>query len=307
MPELPEVETVRRGLAPTLVGARFVAVEARRGDLRTPFPPRFAERLKGRRVLSLKRRAKYLLAGLDGGETLVMHLGMSGSFRIERGDKIVVPPFHNERPKLAAHDHVVFDLDNGARVIFNDPRRFGSMDLVEERRDRSAAAVRRDRRRAAVGGIRRDQARRTVRRRARADQDRAARPEAHRGLGQHLCLRSAAPRADQADPSGGRAGRRQGSSRRRKRARSPRRSARCWRRRSKRAARRCATTASPMASSAISSIRSPSTTAKAPPARARGAMGRSRASFRAGGRRSIVRRARSEGENAARTGSRRDG
>jgi formamidopyrimidine-DNA glycosylase len=131
MPELPEVETVRRGLAPTLVGAHFAAVETRRGDLRAPFPPRFAERLKGRRVESLTRRAKYLLAALDSGETLVMHLGMSGSFRIERGGATVVPPFHHERPKLAAHDHVVFDLDNGARVVFNDPRRFGAMDLVQ--------------------------------------------------------------------------------------------------------------------------------------------------------------------------------
>jgi len=131
MPELPEVETVRRGLEPALVGARFAKVEARRGDLRTPFPPRFAERLTGRRVLELTRRAKYLLAGLDNGETLVMHLGMSGSFRVERGDRLVVPPFHHERPKLAAHDHVVFDLDSGARVIFNDPRRFGAMDLVK--------------------------------------------------------------------------------------------------------------------------------------------------------------------------------
>jgi formamidopyrimidine-DNA glycosylase len=131
MPELPEVETVRRGLAPTLVGARFAEVETRRGDLRAPFPPRFAERLKGRRVESLSRRAKYLLAALDSGETLVMHLGMSGSFRIERGGATVVPPFHHERPKLDAHDHVVFSLDNGARVIFNDPRRFGAMDLVK--------------------------------------------------------------------------------------------------------------------------------------------------------------------------------
>src|SRR5580704_11632736 len=131
MPELPEVETVRRGLAPTLVGARFARVETRRGDLRAPFPPRFAERLKGRRVESLTRRAKYLLAALDGGETLVMHLGMSGSFRVERGEVLVTPPFHHERPKLAAHDHVVFELDNGARIVFNDPRRFGAMDLVK--------------------------------------------------------------------------------------------------------------------------------------------------------------------------------
>ena len=131
MPELPEVETVRRGLEPTMVGARFAEVETRRDNLRTPFPPRFAERLKGRRVVSLTRRAKYLLAALDSGETLVMHLGMSGSFRVERGEALVVPPFHHERPKLAAHDHVVFSLDNGARIVFNDPRRFGSMDLVE--------------------------------------------------------------------------------------------------------------------------------------------------------------------------------
>ena len=131
MPELPEVETVRRGLAPTLVGARFAKVETRRGDLRTPFPPRFAARLTGRKVEALTRRGKYLLAALDGGETLVMHLGMSGSFRVERGEVLVTPPFHHERPKLAAHDHVVFDLDNGARVTFNDPRRFGAMDLVK--------------------------------------------------------------------------------------------------------------------------------------------------------------------------------
>ncbi|THD44909.1 MAG: bifunctional DNA-formamidopyrimidine glycosylase/DNA-(apurinic or apyrimidinic site) lyase [Bradyrhizobium sp.] len=131
MPELPEVETVRRGLAPTLIGARFAKVEARRGDLRAPFPPRFAARLTGRRVEALTRRAKYLLVALDKGETLVIHLGMSGSFRVERGDVLVTPPFHHERAKLAAHDHVVFDLDNGARVIFNDPRRFGSMDLVQ--------------------------------------------------------------------------------------------------------------------------------------------------------------------------------
>jgi formamidopyrimidine-DNA glycosylase len=131
MPELPEVETVRRGLAPTLVGARFAKVETRRGDLRTPFPSRFAERLTGRRVEALTRRAKYLVATLDGGETLVMHLGMSGSFRVEREAILVVPPLHHERPKLAAHDHVVFELDNGARIIFNDPRRFGAMDLVK--------------------------------------------------------------------------------------------------------------------------------------------------------------------------------
>ena len=130
MPELPEVETVRRGLAPTLVGARFVRVETRQSGLRAPFPPRFAERLKGRRIEALKRRAKYLLAALDGGETLILHLGMSGSFRVEGGGESPIPPTHFPRGKNAAHDHVVFVLDNGARVVYNDPRRFGAMDLV---------------------------------------------------------------------------------------------------------------------------------------------------------------------------------
>ncbi|MBV8472347.1 MAG: bifunctional DNA-formamidopyrimidine glycosylase/DNA-(apurinic or apyrimidinic site) lyase [Hyphomicrobiales bacterium] len=130
MPELPEVETVRRGLEPALVGSRLLRVEARRADLRVPFPERFAERLTGRRVEALTRRAKYLLAPLDDGETLVMHLGMSGSFRVERDGETLVRPFHDERPKLAAHDHVVFTLDSAARVTYNDPRRFGSMMLT---------------------------------------------------------------------------------------------------------------------------------------------------------------------------------
>ncbi len=130
MPELPEVETVRRGLAPTLEGARFARVEQRRADLRFPFPPDFAARLAGRRVLALRRRAKYLLADLDGGETLVMHLGMSGSFRI---DSAVAGVFHHPRDKSAAHDHVVFHMENGARVTYNDPRRFGFMLLVPTR------------------------------------------------------------------------------------------------------------------------------------------------------------------------------
>ena len=130
MPELPEVETVRRGLEPALVGARFVAVEARRADLRVPFPDRFAERLTGRRIEALTRRAKYLLAALDGGETLVMHLGMSGSFRVERDGETLVQTLHYERSKKEAHDHVVFTLDSGTRIIYNDPRRFGSMILT---------------------------------------------------------------------------------------------------------------------------------------------------------------------------------
>lgn len=106
-------------------------VMVRRPDLRKPFPPRFRSRLTGRRIVSLSRRAKYLLADLDDRNVLVMHLGMSGSFRIERGDETTVPAstYYPHSP-LKAHDHVVFDLSSGARVIFNDPRRFGLMDLV---------------------------------------------------------------------------------------------------------------------------------------------------------------------------------
>ena len=127
MPELPEVETVRRGLAPTMVGARIERVEMRRPDLRFPFPEQFVERLTGRTILALRRRAKYLLGELDSGETLVMHLGMSGSFRIEEE---LVGEFHHARSKAPAHDHVVFRFAGGARVVYNDPRRFGYMTLV---------------------------------------------------------------------------------------------------------------------------------------------------------------------------------
>jgi formamidopyrimidine-DNA glycosylase len=127
MPELPEVETVRRGLAPVMEGSTILGADIRRPDLRFPFPERFGERLKGRRVEALGRRAKYLTADLDGGEVLVMHLGMSGSFRIEHD---VVGEFHHERSRDAAHDHVVLSLSSGATVTYNDPRRFGFMLLV---------------------------------------------------------------------------------------------------------------------------------------------------------------------------------
>ncbi len=132
MPELPEVETVRRGLVPALIGARLDLVEQRRADLRFPFPSDFAARLKGRQVIALRRRAKYLLADLDDGETLVMHLGMSGSFRISESQDETTPGlFHNSRSKDAAHDHVVFHLSNGKQITYNDPRRFGFMLLVK--------------------------------------------------------------------------------------------------------------------------------------------------------------------------------
>jgi formamidopyrimidine-DNA glycosylase len=120
MPELPEVETVRRGLEPILVGNAFARVEQRRPDLRFPLPKRFAERLSGRKVEALDRRAKYLLARLDDGEVLVMHLGMTGGFAINGAIK--TPP-----PK---HEHVVFHLGDGTRVRYSDARRFGYMDLI---------------------------------------------------------------------------------------------------------------------------------------------------------------------------------
>ena len=132
MPELPEVETVRRGLAPVMEGARFVRVEQRRPDLRFPFPKNFNKRLEGSTVEGLGRRAKYLLADLSSGEVLMMHLGMSGSFRVLHGSDERGPgKFHHARGKLSAHDHVVFHMSNGAIVTFNDPRRFGFMKLVK--------------------------------------------------------------------------------------------------------------------------------------------------------------------------------
>jgi formamidopyrimidine-DNA glycosylase len=135
MPELPEVETVRRGLLPVLEGATIARAEQRRPDLRFPLPERFAARLAGRRVEALRRRAKYLLAELDGGEVLLMHLGMSGSFRIESATKagardVDGGTLYYAKPKDAAHDHVVLHLKGGVRVVYNDPRRFGFMLLI---------------------------------------------------------------------------------------------------------------------------------------------------------------------------------
>jgi formamidopyrimidine-DNA glycosylase len=131
MPELPEVETVRRGLQPVMEGARFAKVEARRGDLRWPLPKDFATRLENQKVEGLGRRAKYLLADLSSGDVLLMHLGMSGSFRVFQGGAEKTPgKFHHERSEHLAHDHVIFHMGNGAIVTFNDPRRFGSMKIV---------------------------------------------------------------------------------------------------------------------------------------------------------------------------------
>jgi len=131
MPELPEVETVRRGLEPALEGARFNRVEARRPDLRWPLPKDFVQRLEGKTVTGLGRRAKYLLADLSSGEVLLMHLGMSGSFRVyHEGAKSKPGRFHHERTEHLAHDHIVFAMSSGATVTFNDPRRFGFMKLI---------------------------------------------------------------------------------------------------------------------------------------------------------------------------------
>jgi formamidopyrimidine-DNA glycosylase len=131
MPELPEVETVRRGLAPVMEGARFLKVEANRPDLRRPLPKDFVKRLTGTTVTGLGRRAKYLLADLSSGEVLMMHLGMSGSFRVAKDGRARTPGrFRYPRSEAKAHDHVVFHMSSGARVVFNDPRRFGLMLLV---------------------------------------------------------------------------------------------------------------------------------------------------------------------------------
>ncbi len=129
MPELPEVETVRRGLAPAMEGARLAKVEVRDRRLRWPIARDFEKRLTGQTVEGLGRRAKYLLADLSSGEVLVMHLGMSGSFRVGKDAKPGV--YYHEKSKSTAHDHVVFHMSNGATVTFNDPRRFGSMKLVK--------------------------------------------------------------------------------------------------------------------------------------------------------------------------------
>lgn len=138
MPELPEVETVMRGLGPVLVGRSIAAVELRRAGLRFPFPAGFAARLKGRRVVSLQRRAKYILVNLDDSHCLLVHLGMTGRFTVL---DVNAPPnnlgeFYYEQGAVDAgsgpHDHVVILLDNGVRVVYTDHRRFGVMDLLHE-------------------------------------------------------------------------------------------------------------------------------------------------------------------------------
>jgi formamidopyrimidine-DNA glycosylase len=131
MPELPEVETVRRGLQPVMEGSKIVKAEARRADLRFPFQKDFVARLTGQTVTGLGRRAKYLMADLGSGDVLLMHLGMSGSFRVVKDEEAKMPgQFHHPRAEDRAHDHVVFYMSSGASVVFNDPRRFGYMKII---------------------------------------------------------------------------------------------------------------------------------------------------------------------------------
>lgn len=131
MPELPEVETVKAGIAPVMEGQVIAQADVNRPDLRWPFPERMSERLTGKRVLGLRRRSKYILIDLDSDETLLIHLGMSGRMLISGH---TVGAFHHEHPAPAKHDHVVIDMDSGARITFNDARRFGAMDLMDTAR-----------------------------------------------------------------------------------------------------------------------------------------------------------------------------
>jgi len=126
MPELPEVETVRRGLAPAMEGKRILSVETRRESLRFPFPANFNQRIEGARMTRLGRRAKYLVGELSNGEALIMHLGMTGRFTVS-GSK--PGKFHYQAGEHEKHDHVVFGMQGGGRIVFNDARRFGFMDL----------------------------------------------------------------------------------------------------------------------------------------------------------------------------------
>lgn len=131
MPELPEVETVRRGLEPVLSGARLARVRANRPDLRFPLPDGFVQRLTGATILRLDRRAKYILAPLDRGDTLVMHLGMTGRFEIAAPEGTVRPgDFARVVTPEDKHAHVIFETEAGATVTYYDPRRFGFMDLI---------------------------------------------------------------------------------------------------------------------------------------------------------------------------------
>ncbi|PTX57589.1 DNA-(apurinic or apyrimidinic site) lyase [Litoreibacter ponti] len=127
MPELPEVETVRRGLQPVMEGKTIARADVMRPDLRWPLPDRMAERLTGRRITAMRRRSKYILLDLDSAESLIIHLGMSGRMQI---DSEPSADFHHNPTIALKHDHVIFHMENGTRIAFNDARRFGAMDLA---------------------------------------------------------------------------------------------------------------------------------------------------------------------------------
>ncbi|MFL2796043.1 MAG: bifunctional DNA-formamidopyrimidine glycosylase/DNA-(apurinic or apyrimidinic site) lyase [Paracoccaceae bacterium] len=128
MPELPEVETIMRGISPFLAGATIKRIKLNRADLRWPFPENFASRVKESKVLNLKRRSKYILINLSTGETLLIHLGMSGKILVSDSK---IGNYFYESSKLAKHDHVIFELNGGTIITYNDPRRFGAMDLAK--------------------------------------------------------------------------------------------------------------------------------------------------------------------------------
>ena len=130
MPELPEVETVVQGLLPAISGRLIDNVIINRPNLRWPFPLDMKERLEGNVVLNVRRRAKYVLVDLSGGETMIMHLGMSGRVLIHKlGYEKSEKNMYFNKPSVEKHDHVVFDFGDKTRVVYNDPRRFGAIDL----------------------------------------------------------------------------------------------------------------------------------------------------------------------------------
>jgi len=128
MPELPEVETIMRGISPFLKGATIKKIKLNRADLRWPFPENFASRVKETKILNLKRRSKYILIDLSTGETLLIHLGMSGKILVSNSK---IGNYFYESSKFANHDHVIFELNDGTIITYNDPRRFGAMDLAK--------------------------------------------------------------------------------------------------------------------------------------------------------------------------------
>ena len=294
MPELPEVETVRRGLEAAMDGQRFTKVEVRRGDLRWPLPKDFAKRLTGTSVTGIGRRAKYLLADLSSGDVLLMHLGMSGSFHVFRAGDKHLGRYYHQREKHVAHDHIVFHMSSGANVTFNDPRRFGSMKLVP-RQKLDAEPLLKGLGPEPLGNefdaamlARACRGKKTSLKAALLDQRIVA------GLGniyvcEALYRARLSPKRNRVDDRGP-----EGQSERSAPSGWSQASGRCSTKRSRPAARRCATTGSPTATSACSSIISGSTIAKASPVPRRAAAVPSSVSCRTAARRFIVRRARSE-------------